>query len=182
MIKADIEIVYKNPWFQVLKEGHMHWVDGHSPIYGLSGAVVVPILNGDHIVCVRQFRRSVERTTLELPRGGTEPCDKNGRDIAARELLEETGYQVSNAQDFIELGNILPDTGVLAITVPAYIARFTDADKVSGFDDEIESIELIPFDRISSYILSGEIECGISQAALLRALLYLNKVKPIDPI
>jgi len=57
------------------------------------GAVVIlPILEGNRIVFVRNFRHSIQRELLELPAGTREP-DEDPIETAARELIEETGYR-----------------------------------------------------------------------------------------
>jgi len=54
--------------------------------------VVVPMLDASHIVFVRQYRRAVGRTLLELP-AGTLEAREGRRACAGRELQEETGWR-----------------------------------------------------------------------------------------
>lgn len=61
------------------------------------GAVVVPILPGNDVILVRQFRYPIEEFIYELPAGKLNP----GEDPAAcarRELQEETGYAAGQLQ------------------------------------------------------------------------------------
>lgn len=62
------------------------------------GAVaVVAITNEDKLVLVKQYRKALEKTTLEIPAGkleaGEEPVE-----CAIRELEEETGYRAKHVQ------------------------------------------------------------------------------------
>ncbi len=57
------------------------------------GAVVIlPMLDANRIVMVRNFRHSIQRELLELPAGTREP-DEDPIETAGRELIEETGYR-----------------------------------------------------------------------------------------
>lgn len=61
-----------------------------------NGAVaIVPMLDKEHVVLVRQFRQSAGRTLLEIPAGGLE-IDEDPADCARRELMEEIGYYPNN--------------------------------------------------------------------------------------
>ena len=57
------------------------------------GAAVVPVLPDGQILLVRQYRSSVEREMLELPAGAKDFENEDPQAAAARELLEETGYE-----------------------------------------------------------------------------------------
>ena len=57
------------------------------------GAVVIlPLLDANRIVMVRNFRHSIQKELLELPAGTCEPSE-DPIETAARELMEETGYR-----------------------------------------------------------------------------------------
>lgn len=59
------------------------------------GAVaVVPVLDDERIVMVRQFRYPVGRVLVEFPAGKIDPGEPV-LDCAMRELAEETGYRAS---------------------------------------------------------------------------------------
>ena len=64
------------------------------------GAVVVlPLLDGDRVVLIRNHRFSIDETLWELCAGTLEPGEEPAA-TAARELVEETGYDAAR----IELG------------------------------------------------------------------------------
>ena len=56
------------------------------------GAVaVIAVTNDDKLVLVRQFRKPLEKTILEIPAGKIDPGEEPIK-TAASELKEETGY------------------------------------------------------------------------------------------
>ena len=64
--------VYRNPWLR-LKEDQIERSNGNKGIYGVvekdDCAVILPI-EGDRIYLVEQFRYTIGRRALELPRAG----------------------------------------------------------------------------------------------------------------
>jgi ADP-ribose pyrophosphatase len=70
----------------------------------LDSAVILPLTAATEVVLVRQFRPGPEELLVELPGGVVEP----GRapiEVAAAELLEETGYR----GDLAPVGTIMKD-------------------------------------------------------------------------
>src|SRR5690348_7449301 len=59
----------------------------HNPSVG-----IIPILNENEIILIRQFRHAVGRTLVEIPAGKIEP-NEMPIEAAKRELAEETGYK-----------------------------------------------------------------------------------------
>ncbi len=72
--------------------------------------VMVPFIDVDRIVLMRQYRYSIDDALWELPAGTLDGCEENARMIptetpeecAARELLEETGYEAANLEKVCE--------------------------------------------------------------------------------
>ena len=104
------EVAWTTPWFDILAKTMR---TGEAPYYSLrlpDYAAIVAITAEGRVLAVRQYRPAVERHTIELPSGLVDPGESPA-EAAARELLEETGYQAA-AVDV--LGPMLPDTGRLA--------------------------------------------------------------------
>lgn len=67
-------------------------------VYHMPDFVVVAALTKDEeLILVRQYRHGVEKVLLELPAGMIEAGEKPEQ-AAARELLEETGYQAESME------------------------------------------------------------------------------------
>jgi len=100
--------------------------------------VILPLLDGDRVVLIRNHRYAVNETLWELPAGTLEP----GEDTAAaapRELTEETGYAA---------GHVEPLTRFYAVpgfcTECLHAFRASDLQHVGQHLDASEQIEVVP--------------------------------------
>jgi 8-oxo-dGTP pyrophosphatase MutT (NUDIX family) len=119
---------------------------------------VVPITPEDQVVMISQYRHGCGRSFLELPGGLIDDDDLSPQGTAARELLEETGYQ---AEEFSLLTKIYPQPAVLTHSGFTYVA--TGAEKIAEpMLDAAEDIEvcLIDLERVPEIIRRGEIDHG----------------------
>ena len=84
------------------------------------GAVVmVPMLTRTHLVFVKQYRRAVRRTLLELPAGTLAPGEPRVA-CARRELIEETGWR---ARRWKQLGRFFAAPGFCSEELTVFLAR-----------------------------------------------------------
>ena len=126
---------------------------------------VIPVLSDRRVVLIRQWRYGIAAPTLEIPGGLVDPGE-NAEEAAARELLEETGY---NARKLSLLGSTHPNPAFLSNRLTTYLA--TDLDLVEsdreqfGIDDEQITVELTPLDRIPELIREGSITHALVIAA-----------------
>lgn len=106
------------------------------------GAVaVIPLTEDGKIVMVKQYRKPLERTLIEIPAGKIEP-NEAPEVTAIRELEEETGYTTEQLK---YVTSFYTSPGFADEIIHLY---FTDTilpleEKVAGDDDEfIEIVEL----------------------------------------
>ena len=81
--------------------------------------VIIPLLENNKIVVIKQFRKPVEQVLYELPAGKLE----KGEDIAKcaeRELLEETGYK---AKEMIKLSSFYTTPGFSDELMHLFLAK-----------------------------------------------------------
>ena len=128
------------------------------------GAVVIlPILDAEHVVLIRNFRFSVGATLWEVPAGTVEP----GEDLevcARRELAEETGYTASK---WTPRGFLYASPGVLDEKLYLFIAEGLSPGAMRPEADEtIEPVTLKLTDAIRM-CLEGEICDAKTITALL---------------
>lgn len=174
--KLSGKIVYKNPWIK-LHEDIVLRPDGKEGIYGYLekplGVFIVPFDEKKRsIYLVQQNRYPIKKTIIDLPAGVV--TDNNYLANAQRELLEETGM---TAEKWEHLGGFFVAPGHESTRMETFLAsQLNTADKkITGQDGDelIKKIVEIPLVDLKKMIISGNIECGISLAALN---LFLNKV------
>ena len=116
---------------------------------------IIPITIDHQVVMIRQYRHGSREVTLEIPGGLLDPGD-TPEEAAARELLEETGYQ---AKEWLKIGVVNPNPALFNNRCYTFLAQ--DIEKVSDpTPDQTEDIEvvLIPLADIPELILKGEID------------------------
>lgn len=98
------------------------------------GAIlVVPFLNRDKIIFVRQYRPTVNRYLYELP-AGTLNKKERAVDCARRELIEEIGYEAGRFQ---KIATICPVPGYSTEMITIFKAERLRKKKGNKDPDEI---------------------------------------------
>jgi 8-oxo-dGTP pyrophosphatase MutT (NUDIX family) len=111
------------------------------------------------VVMVRQYRHGTEQVCLELPGGLVDPDDASPELSARRELLEETGFTVSNIR---LIGECYPQPAILSNRCFFYLAEGAVKSQQQNMDagEDIE-ILTIPLDKIRTKIENKEIDHGM---------------------
>lgn len=131
------------------------------------GAVaIVPYLNDDTILLIRQYRQAVDSYLLEIPAGTLEEGE-NPENCAYRELEEEIGYRAATMRHMFTQ-YLAPGYSSEALHV--FLAK--DLTLTQTHFDEDEEIELVPVrpEEVEPMILDGRICDAKSIAALLVAI------------
>ena len=111
------------------------------------------------VIMIRQYRHGTEQVCLELPGGLVDPDDNSPQSSAQRELLEETGFAVTNIR---LIGECYPQPAILNNRCFFYLAE--GAVKAQRQDlDAGEDIEIltVPLKEIQAKIESNEIDHGM---------------------
>jgi ADP-ribose pyrophosphatase len=132
-----------------------------------SDAVAVVVLDSrDRVILVRQYRKAVGKTLLEIPAGGIDPGEQPISSVR-RELQEEIGY-LPNKID--KLGGFYSAPGYCTEYLHLYLATYLIPSRLEAEDtDEIEVVR-VPLAKIPDLIASGEIADAKSVASLLRVI------------
>jgi ADP-ribose pyrophosphatase len=127
---------------------------------------VVVVDDEGRIVMVKQFRRPVNKTLLEIPAGGVEDGE-DPKECARRELQEEIGYIPGKLQS---LGGFYAAPGYCTEYLHLFLATQLTESRLAAEDtDEIEVVR-IPVSEVRAMIDSGQICDAKSIAGLLRYL------------
>jgi len=131
------------------------------------GVCVIPVLDKDYIVMVRQFRTPVGEVIYEFPAGKRDK-DEEPLATAVRELKEETGF---TAKVWHDRGFIYPSPGYC--TERLYL--FQAEDLLSGTDNpdegEILETEIIKITKAIDMVAAG----SIRDAKTICGLFYLKQ-------
>ncbi len=134
-------------------------------------ACVVPLTDEGEVIMVRQFRYPFGRVLLEVPAGKLDSVSEDPIDAAMRELKEETG---ASAREIVPLGAFYPTCAYSDEIIYMYLAKGLDFGEMSPDDDEFIAPEKIPLEDLVRDVMAGKIADGKTQAALLKAYLYLQ--------
>ena len=128
------------------------------------GAVVIlPVLDAEHVVLLRNHRFVVGETLWEVPAGTREP-DEPLEACARRELTEETGYTAANWRS---LGFLYASPGVLDEKLHLFVAEdLTAGEAHPEADEQLEPVT-VRLDEAIRMCLSGEIRDAKTITSLL---------------
>jgi len=127
------------------------------------GAVlVVPMLDNDTVMLIREYAAGVHRYELGLPKGRIEPGEEL-LDAANRELMEEIGYG-SNKLEHLTAFTLAP--GYLGHHTQIVLAQDLYLQSCEG--DEPEELEVVPWSlsNLSELLIRDDVTEARSIAAL----------------
>lgn len=119
-------------------------------------AAIVAVTDEGEVVLVRQYRKAVEGTLLEIPAGTLEPGEAPVQ-CAHRELAEETGLR---AETMTPLLTFAPSPGILSEVITIFRAgglRPVGGATAPPEEEEGLRVTRVALQRIPAMIASGEI-------------------------
>jgi ADP-ribose pyrophosphatase len=134
------------------------------------GAVtILPLLAGDRVCLIRNWRVAVGRTLVELPAGTLEP-DEDPAVTAGRELIEETGYRAARIEKLCEF---FMSPGILNERMHLYLAReLTAGPSALEPGEQIEPM-VVDWDEALRMACDGTIQ----DAKTLVGLFYYDRLR-----
>ncbi|AOV08111.1 NUDIX hydrolase [Sporosarcina ureilytica] len=137
------------------------------------GAVaIIPITDEGKIIVVKQYRKALERTIVEIPAGRIEP-NEDPKLTAIRELEEETGF---GTNDITYLQSFATSPGFADEIIHLYVAKelYAIENPAEGDEDEfIERLE-VSVEEAEKMVASGEIYDAKTAFAILYVKHQLN--------
>ncbi len=167
-------IVYSGPVIEVAME-QTELPDGRSleleMIRHPGASAIVPFVNDDEILIIRQFRHAAGGMIYEVPAG---KLDGDTPEVcAARELEEEAGRQAGR---LLSLGSILTTPGFTDERIHLFAAfDLIEIPQRLEHDEYIELIQL-PLREALDWVWAGKIDDAKSALALLHAARHLGKL------
>jgi ADP-ribose pyrophosphatase len=158
--------VYQNKWMH-LREDVAELPDGRTTIYGVvtfgDCVGVVPLLPGDRVVLVRQWRYVQGDARWEIPTGGVR-AGESLEAAAQRELAEEAGYQAGRLRF---LARYYTSKSICRETAHLYLGEDLAPAAVPRDDTEFLELASFPFEQAVQMALDGTILDSMSIIALL---------------
>lgn len=131
-------------------------------------AAIVPLLEGERLLLVRQYRYPIRTVTLEIPAGKIDG-EESPLACARRELQEETGY-IANAWSYLSLTH--PTVGYSTEVIHLFLAEDLEAAEEQLLDDEWTEPVVMSLDQALSKIKEGI----ITDAKTIFGVLWAEKI------
>jgi ADP-ribose diphosphatase len=167
----DAKIIAKTKVFSI-EQMQLRFANGKQVEYerllgSPRGAVlVVPLLDDDTVLLIREYAAGVQRYELALPKGAVD----SGEDLlqaANRELMEEVGY---GARDLRQLKSFTVSPSYLNHVTHVVLAQDLYEKRLPG--DEPEPIEVVPWKLTDLERLLDHEEC--TEARSIAALFMVR--------
>ena len=136
---------------------------------GLGAVIIVPMIDDETVLLVREYGVGVDRYELGLPKGRLDQ-DETAEQGANRELKEEVGY---GARRLKILHNLSLSPSYMTHMAHVVLAQDLYPERLAG--DEPEPLEVVPWKLADLHQLVGrdDVSEGRSIAALFIAREYL---------
>jgi len=131
-------------------------------------SVVIPIDNNGEIYMVRQYRKPIDKISLEIPAGKLD-AGEDPLVCARRELKEETGLTAGNIKHLISIHST---PGFCNEVLHLYVATDLKAGESCADEDEFISTEKYPISELLNMILNHE----ITDAKTIIGILMADKI------
>src|SRR4029078_9760726 len=143
--------------------------------WGLGAVIIVPMLDDETVLLVREYGAGIDRYELGLPKGRLDR-DETVEQGANRELKEEVGY---GARDLHILTTLSLSPSYMTSMTHVVLARELYPEKLAG--DEPEELEVVQWKmaQLHDLIACHDVPKGRRLAALFIAREYLaGRFKP----
>jgi len=169
-------LAHQNPWFKVMSRGSYFTLEYERP-----QVVILPILEQDSIVMVRVKRPLIGDCPLELPAGDSNE-EETPRAAAMREFSEETGIHIDDSLRFVPELPISEMSGRMPVLLSVFRVDLSKSEFESRLkhDNDIISIEAVPFAEALRMIADGEIYL-CSPVAIISRFLLNNRLNTLSP-
>ncbi|HXG01856.1 MAG TPA: NUDIX hydrolase [Candidatus Binatia bacterium] len=167
-VTLETRPVYRNRWISV-REDLVRMPDGRTTVYGVvscAGAVgVLPFVDSETVLMVRQYRYVARRVTWEMPTGGVHPGESLA-EAAQRELAEETGHRAGR---LVHVSTFHTSKSVVDETAHLFLGYDLTPAEVAPDATEFIEVRPLPFAEVLGMVERGEIVDSMTIIAVLLA-------------
>lgn len=142
-------------------------------VYHNGAVAICAVTPNNEVLLVKQYRKAVEQTLLEIPAGKLEKHEER-EEAAKRELEEETGYKTNH---LVHITDMYGSPGFCNEKLSIYFTDKLTAGTLNLDDDEFVELYKIPIDNIKEMLDNKEIEDAKTIIALQYLLLNYNHSK-----
>lgn len=135
-------------------------------------SVVIPFNEKGELYMVKQFRKPLDKTTLELPAGKLDSVGEDPKICAERELMEETGLSAEKIEHLI---SIHTTPGFCNEVIHMYTATKLTEGQACTDEDEFLDVEKIHVTKLVDMILNHEITDAKTIIGVLMAERIIGK-------
>jgi 8-oxo-dGTP pyrophosphatase MutT (NUDIX family) len=164
--------IYQNPWMS-LREDIAEMSDGCTTIYGVvtfgDCVGVVPFLDDDRIILVRQYRYVQKEARWEIPTGGVKEGESL-EEAAQRELQEETGYRAGR---LTWISSYYTSKCICDETAHLYIGEGLSPAQRPPDETEFIEVRPLPFEEALRMV----IDCQIMDSMSVIAILHVARLR-----
>jgi 8-oxo-dGTP pyrophosphatase MutT (NUDIX family) len=177
IVRLDGREVYRNAWLSV-REDVVRFPHGHQGIYGVVTTNpcvgMLPFVDDDHVVLVRQWRYVTGEPTWEMPTGGSRPGEAPEQ-AAQRELAEEIGRVAGRLDHLATIDSSKSVVAERATLFAAHDLRPATADELDA--TEHLQVAVFPFERVVEMVRRSEIVDAMTVVAVLHMALRVATIR-----
>jgi len=141
----------------------------HETIEHPGAVTILPVLDGNRICLIRNYRLAVDSTLIELPAGTLEPGEEPA-ETARRELVEETGYTAAHIEPLVQF---YMSPGIMDERMYLYVATgLMLGDRDLDATEQIETM-IVDWPQAMEMIARGEIQDAKTLVGLLHGATWL---------
>jgi len=135
----------------------------HDIVVHPGAAVILPLLPGERVVLIHNYRPAAGGELLELP-AGTLDAGESPLECARRELAEETGYRAGRITPLV---TFYSSPGILTELMHAFLAEDLTSGPTAHEAGEIIRVEVLDLSTALQAIEAGRITDGKTAMTLL---------------
>lgn len=171
--KLASDLIYRARIFE-LKAVTTRAPDGHhfrhDVVFHPGAAVIVPILERDRFILIKQYRVATSRVIWEFP-AGTLEAGEAPLACAKREIIEEIGFQAKKWQKLV---SFYPAPGISTEFMHIFLASNLTPRQNQLDKDEFIETEIVSFQRLQKMIFNDTI---VDAKTMIGFFYYCQKFK-----